>query len=91
MLHIDERADTASAPILWTSSAQSLFSVTVTHLSATATAAVIVVTTIVAAAAKDDDKKNHELTNGKGSYVDLTKDLKELKDLVSSYNPTTGE
>lgn len=40
---------------------------------------------------KDDDKKNHELTNGKGSYVDLTKDLKELKDLVSSYNPTTGE
>ena len=58
MLHIDERADAASALILGTSSAQSLFSVTVTHLSATATAAVIVVITIVAAAAEDDDKKN---------------------------------
>lgn len=42
-------------------------------------------------ALKDEDKKTHELTNGKGSYGDLTKDLKELKDLVSSYNPTTGE
>ena len=35
---------------------------TVTYLSATATAAVIVVITIVAAAAEDDDKKNHPST-----------------------------
>ncbi|WP_375169593.1 hypothetical protein [uncultured Ruminococcus sp.] len=41
---------------------KSLFSVTVTHLSATATAAVVVVTTIVAAAAEDDDKKNDPST-----------------------------
>ena len=44
-------------------SPKSLFSVTVTHLSATATAAVVVVvTTIVAAAAEDDDKKNDPST-----------------------------
>ena len=59
MLHIDERADAASALyIMNILRLKSIFSVTVTHLSATATAAVIVVITIVAAAAEDDDKKN---------------------------------
>ena len=40
-------------------SPKSLFSVTITHLSATATAAVVVTTIVIVAATEDDNKKNN--------------------------------